>query len=70
MRQLDENEQAQAQVGFADRLLLSKTDLVGSDQIDAVVTRLRGINPRAGLARVHFGQTPLTGCSPPSSYLW
>ena len=60
MRQLDENEQAQAQVGFADRLLLSKTDLVGNEQIDAVVTRLRRINPRAGLARVHFGQTPLT----------
>ena len=46
MRQLDENEQAQAQVGFADRLLLSKTDLVGREQVDAVSQRLRQINLR------------------------
>ncbi len=59
MRQLDENEQAQAQVGFADRLLLSKTDLVGREQVDAVSQRLRQINPRAELVPAEFGQVPL-----------
>lgn len=59
MRQLDDHEQAQAQVGFADRLLLSKTDLVDCEQIETLSSRLRQINPRAGLAAVHFGQTPL-----------
>lgn len=48
MRQLDEHAQAQAQVGFADRLLLSKTDLVGEAQIDAECRSACGkINPRA-----------------------
>ena len=60
MRQLDEHEQAQAQIGFADRLLLSKTDLIDSEQIETVSQRLRQINPRAALAAVHFGHTPLS----------
>ncbi len=60
MAQLDEHEQAQEQVGFADHLLLSKTDLVDCDQIEAVSQRLRQINPRASMAAVHLGQTPLS----------
>lgn len=59
MRQLDEHEQAQEQVGFADRLLLSKTDLVESDQIDKLSLRLAAMNPRASVQTVYFGQTPL-----------
>lgn len=59
MKQLDEHEQAQEQVGFADRLLLSKTDLVDSDQIEAVSQRLLQMNPRAPIQAVHFGQMPL-----------
>ena len=59
MRQLDTHEQAQAQVGFADRLLLAKADLVDSRQIEAVTSRLRQINPRAALLAAHFGQVPL-----------
>ncbi len=60
MRQLDEHEQAQAQVGFADRLLISKTDLVDCEQIEALSQRLHQINPRAAVTAVHFGQTPLS----------
>ena len=60
MRQLDEHEQAQSQVGFADRLLLSKTDLVDCEQIEILSQRLHQINPRASVMAVHFGQTPLT----------
>ena len=58
-RQLDTNPLAQEQVGFADRLLLSKTDLANEDTVTALTTRLRRINPRAGIQHVNFGVTPL-----------
>lgn len=59
MRQLDDNVQAQEQVGFADCLLLSKTDLVDAGQIEAISLRLNAMNPRAAVQAVHFGQVPL-----------
>ena len=59
MRQLDDNELAQQQVGFADRLLLAKTDLVAAGQVEQVSQRLKQINPRAPIQIAHFGQTPL-----------
>lgn len=59
MKQLDEHDQAQFQVGFADRLLLSKTDLVDADAIEELSQRLSQMNPRAPIRAVHFGQTPL-----------
>jgi G3E family GTPase len=58
-KQLDEHHEAQEQVGFADRILLSKTDLVDADALPDLETRLRGMNPRAPLRRVHFGETSL-----------
>ena len=58
-RQLDEFHEAQEQVGFADRILLSKTDLVSDEETDAFRGRLARINPRAPIKRVHFGQTPI-----------
>jgi G3E family GTPase len=57
--QLDRHAQAQAQVGFADRILLSKTDLVSEEEADSLVARLRRMNPRARLERVHFGKIDL-----------
>ena len=60
MQQLDEHEEAQRQVGFADKLMLSKTDLVDSDQIEALSARLKRINPRAPITHVHFGQSPMS----------
>jgi G3E family GTPase len=59
MQQLDEHHEAQEQVAFADRLLLSKTDLVADAELDALLGRLRGMNPRAKVAPVHFGSTDL-----------
>lgn len=47
--QLDEHAVAAAQVGFADRLLLSKTDLVAPESLPALTERLRRINVRAPL---------------------
>lgn len=59
MRQLDENHEAQEQVGFADRILVSKTDLVGEDDYHQLLMRLRGMNRRATIQRAHPGQTDL-----------
>src|SRR3954471_4601933 len=44
MAQLDEHEEAQRQVGFADKLLISKTDLVDAGAVAALRTRLARIN--------------------------
>ncbi|GAB3540769.1 GTP-binding protein [Noviherbaspirillum agri] len=60
MQQLDEHEEAQRQVGFADRLLLSKTDLAGSEDTEALTARLKRINPRAPIGKVDFGQVPIS----------
>ena len=60
MQQLDEHEEAQRQVGFADRLLLSKTDLVNAGDVEALTARLKRINPRAPVKKVDFGQLPLS----------
>ena len=56
-KQLDEHDEARRQVGFADRILLSKTDLVEDDKVDALMKRLRQMNPRAHQKRVHMGET-------------
>ncbi|HUN67487.1 MAG TPA: GTP-binding protein [Burkholderiales bacterium] len=58
-RQLDEFREAQEQVGFADRILLSKSDLVSEDDIRNLSDRLRRMNPRAQMKKVHFGNAPI-----------
>ena len=50
---------AQAQVGFADRLLLSKTDLVEPQAVQALRDRLARINGRAGIRVVEHGRIDL-----------
>ncbi|HEU4852401.1 MAG TPA: GTP-binding protein [Telluria sp.] len=60
MDQLDQHEEAQRQVGFADKILLSKTDLVDATRLDALKARLKRINPRAPVSVSDFGRTPLT----------
>ena len=45
--QLDEHHEAQEQVGFADRVLLTKTDLVSAAEIESLRSRLTKMNPRA-----------------------
>jgi len=58
-QQLDSNEQAREQIGFADRILLSKTDLVAREETDALLSRLKRMNPRAHYTEVHFGETAI-----------
>lgn len=50
---------AQAQVGFADRLLLSKTDLVDDATVEALTARLGRINRRAPVRVVDHGRIDL-----------
>jgi G3E family GTPase len=59
MQQLDAHEEAQRQVGFADKILLSKTDLVDAAAVEALSARLKRINPRAPISRSDFGKAPL-----------
>ncbi|MBA2724034.1 MAG: GTP-binding protein [Methylibium sp.] len=58
-QQLDEHHEAQEQVGFADRLLLSKTDRVSVEEVRALEQRLQRMNPRAPISVAHFGETPI-----------
>jgi len=58
-QQLDEFHEAQEQVGFADRILMSKTDLVSEGEVEDLSKRLKRMNPRAPIKKVHFGETPI-----------
>ena len=53
---LDDHREAQAQVGYADRILLSKTDLVPAALADALTARLKRINAQAPVKAVTNGQ--------------
>ncbi len=57
--QLDEFHEAQEQVGFADRILMSKTDLVGEAEVKSLTERIKRMNPRAPIKPVHFGEAPI-----------
>ena len=57
---LDAQPEAQNQVGFADRILLTKTDLVSADEVESLRERLVRMNPRAPIRAVHMGEIPLS----------
>jgi G3E family GTPase len=59
-QQLDERQEARRQVGFADQIFISKADLVAPDAVEALIHRLKHMNPRAPIEPVHFGQVPLS----------
>ncbi len=57
---LDDHDEARRQVGFADRLLLTKTDLVEDGaKVDSLMRRLRQMNPRAQQSKVHMGNADI-----------
>ena len=60
MTQLDDRQEARRQVGFADQIFISKTDLVTSEEVDALTHRLKHMNPRAPQKAVHFGEVALS----------
>jgi G3E family GTPase len=57
---LDDHDEARRQVGFADRILLTKTDLVDDGgKVDGLMRRLRQMNPRALQKKVHMGNADI-----------
>ncbi len=58
-QQLDTRQEARRQVGFADQIFISKTDLVGDDEVNALIHRIKHMNPRAPQRKVHFGEVPI-----------
>jgi len=58
-QQLTEHEEAQRQVGFADQIFITKTDLVTPAEVDALRTRLMHMNPRAPIQGISKGVVPL-----------
>ena len=59
-QQLNDRQEARRQVGFADQLFVSKTDLVSTEEADALIHRVKHMNPRAPVQKVHFGEVPLS----------
>ena len=59
-RQLDERQEARRQVGFADQIFISKSDLVDEATVDSLTHRIKHMNPRAPQRRVHFGEVPIS----------
>ncbi|MCE2656726.1 MAG: GTP-binding protein [Rubrivivax sp.] len=57
--QLNTRQEARRQVGFADQIFISKSDLVSAAEVDALIHRLKHMNPRAPQQKVHFGEVPL-----------
>jgi G3E family GTPase len=57
--QLDARQEARRQVGFADQIFISKTELVDEAAVSALAHRLKHMNPRAPQRKVHFGEVPI-----------
>ena len=59
-QQLNDRQEARRQVGFADQIFISKTDLVSKEETDALMHRIKHMNPRAPQKAVHFGEVALS----------
>jgi G3E family GTPase len=57
--QLNDRQEARRQVGFADQIFISKSDLVTPEALDALKHRLSHMNPRAPQKVVHFGEVSI-----------
>jgi G3E family GTPase len=58
--QLDDRQEARRQVGFADQIFISKSELVDDATLDRLTHRLKHMNPRAPQRKVHFGEVPIS----------
>jgi len=58
--QLNDRQEARRQVGFADQIFISKADLVADEEVQALMHRLKHMNPRAPQKAVHFGEVALS----------
>ena len=57
--QLTDRQEARRQIGFADQIFISKTDLVAEADVKALMHRLTRMNPRAPQKAVHFGEVAI-----------
>jgi len=57
--QLDAHHEAQEQVGFADRILITKTDVAQPDEVALLRQRLVKMNPRAKIGEARHGQASI-----------
>jgi G3E family GTPase len=58
-KQLDDRQEARRQVGFADQIFISKSDLVERADVEALMHRIKHMNPRAPQRTVHFGEVSI-----------
>ncbi len=59
-QQLDARQEARRQIGFADQIFISKSDLVDAAALDDLTHRIKHMNPRAPQRKVHFGEVPIS----------
>ena len=58
-QQLNDRQEARRQIGFADQVFISKSDLVTPEAVEALQHRIRHMNPRAPQKAVHFGEVAI-----------
>ena len=58
-KELNDAPEAKAQIGFADVVLLNKTDLVTPAELDRIEARIRKMNPLAKIRRTERAQVPV-----------
>ena len=58
-QQLDARQEARRQVGFADQIFISKSDLVDDATVSALAHRIKHMNPRAPQTKVNFGEVAI-----------
>ena len=58
-QQLGRSDESTEQIAFADVLVLNKTDLVGTDGLDTLEARLRGMNGMARVVRSEKADVPV-----------
>ncbi len=57
--QLTDRLEARRQIGFADQIFISKSDLVTKDELETLMHRIKHMNPRAPQKTVHFGEVAI-----------
>jgi G3E family GTPase len=58
--QLNTRQEARMQVGFADQIFISKSDLVEPAAVEKLIHRIKHMNPRAPIQTAHFGEVSLS----------
>jgi G3E family GTPase len=59
LHQLEASDEAAEQIAFADQIVLNKTDLADTDELQAIEARVRSINPWAPIHRAQRGRVAL-----------